>query len=123
MITPKAIEGIVRNLERIPKLRQEAEEAARAKAAAKDFSSLRDGAERAQRCARPATLPPAEWARPRYFLLRFGLSRYQMAILAENGAVALKRVGRALLYRVADAEAFFRNCAAEGTDEDANTEA
>ena len=37
MITPKAIEGIVRNLERIPKLRQEAEEAARAKAAAKDF--------------------------------------------------------------------------------------
>ncbi len=110
MITPKAIEGIVRNLERIPKLRQEAEEAARAKAAAKDFSSLRDGAERAQRCARPATLPPpTEWARPKYFLLRFGLSRYQMELLADRGQVALRRVGRARLYRVADAEKFFED--------------
>ncbi len=113
MISQKAVEGIVRNLERLSKIRQEAEEAARAKAAAKasnDFPSLRDGAERAQRCARPATLPPpTEWARPKYFLLRFGLSRYQMELLADRGQVALRRVGRARLYRVADAEKFFED--------------
>ena len=109
-INETAMKGIIRNLERLPKMRQEAEERAREKTALKmrrDFSSARDGAGR-PRVRRPDVLPDPEWARVAYFRRRFQLSRWQLDGMARRGEVRVKFVGATRFWLIADVErAFF----------------